>query len=243
MISEQIARREGLQTGDHIALTPDWTTQIAGIYPDYGNPDDQAVVALSTLQARASGITVSRVGVVAPPDVSTADLMQQLRQDLNLTSDNVVEAEMIQRASVAIFDRTFVVTGALNILTLGVARFALLTSFLSQWSKRLPHLAPVWAMGITRPQLARLELTRSLAFAVVTFVLALPLGLLLAWVLLAVINVEAFGWRLPMYLFPMEWVRLFAMTLVVAALASLLPALRLMRMSPATLLGVFASDR
>ncbi|WP_065334059.1 ABC transporter permease [Tritonibacter mobilis] len=243
LISEQLARREGLQTGDQIALTPDWTTQIAGIYPDYGNPDGQAVVALSTLQARASGITVSRVGVVAPPDVSTADLMQQLRQDLNLTSDNVVEAGMIQRASVAIFDRTFVVTGALNILTLGVAGFALLTSFLSQWSKRLPHLAPVWAMGITRTQLARLELTRSLTFAVVTFVLALPLGFLLAWALLAVINVEAFGWRLPMYLFPMECGRLFAMTLVVAALASLLPALRLMRMSPATLLGVFASDR
>ena len=98
-------------------------------------------------------------------------------------------------------------------------------------------------MGITRTQLARLELTRSLTFAVVTFVLALPLGFLLAWALLAVINVEAFGWRLPMYLFPMECGRLFAMTLVVAALASLLPALRLMRMSPATLLGVFASDR
>ena len=32
--------------------------------------------------------------------------------------------------------------------------------------------------------------------------LALPLGLALAWVLLAVVNVEAFGWRLPMQVFP-----------------------------------------
>jgi putative ABC transport system permease protein len=61
--------------------------------------------------------------------------------------------------------------------------------------------------------------------------------------LLKVINLEAFGWRLPMYLFPADWGRLLVLTLAVAALASLLPALRLARLAPATLLGVFASDR
>ena len=38
--------------------------------------------------------------------------------------------------------------------------------------------------------------------AALTAVAALPLGLALAWVLLAVVNVAAFGWRLPMQVFP-----------------------------------------
>jgi putative ABC transport system permease protein len=71
---------------------------------------------------------------------------------------------------------------------------------------RLPQLAPVWALGLTKRELARLELLRALLLAALTFVVAIPVGLLLAWVLLAVINVEAFGWRLPMFLFPREWV-------------------------------------
>ena len=82
-----------------------------------------------------------------------------------------------------------------------------------------------------------------MCLAALTAVLALPLGLMLGWALLAVVNVEAFGWRLPMVLFPVEWMRLFAMALMAAALAAALPALRLARLKPADLLRVFANER
>ena len=68
---------------------------------------------------------------------------------------------------------------------------------------------------------------RALLLAALTFVLALPVGLGLAWVLLAVINVEAFGWRLPLRVFPWEWLRLGLLALLAAGLASLWPAWRL----------------
>ena len=76
-----------------------------------------------------------------------------------------------------------------------------------------------------------------------TALLALPLGLLLAWVLLAVINVEAFGWRLPMFVFPSDWLLLFALALLAGGLAGALPARRLYRVPPSRLLGVFANER
>ena len=63
------------------------------------------------------------------------------------------------------------------------------------------------------------------------------------WLLLAVVNVEAFGWRLPMQLFPADWLSLLALALVAAALAAAGPALRLARMPATTLLGVFAHER
>ncbi len=73
--------------------------------------------------------------------------------------------------------------------------------------------------------------------------LAIPLGLLVAWILLAIINVEAFGWRIPMLLFPLDWLRLLALAILTASLASLYPALKLRRMPPADLLKVFANER
>jgi putative ABC transport system permease protein len=145
--------------------------------------------------------------------------------------------------SMQVFEKTFVVTSALNILTLGVAGFAILTSLLTLWTQRLPQIAPIWALGLTRAELARLELLRSVLLAALTALLALPLGLALAWTLLTVINVEAFGWRLPMYLFPVDWVYLLGLTLLAATVAAALPAARLLRLPPADLLKVFANER
>ncbi|KKL98044.1 hypothetical protein LCGC14_1828380 [marine sediment metagenome] len=99
------------------------------------------------------------------------------------------------------------------------------------------------ALGLTGARLSRLELLRALLLSGLTFVAALPVGLLLAWVLLAVINVEAFGWRLPMHVFPADWAILGALALLAGALASLWPAWRIARMPPSALLGIFANER
>ena len=84
---------------------------------------------------------------------------------------------------------------------------------------------------------------RSVALAGLTALFALPLGLILAWVLLAVINVQAFGWRLPMHLFPLDWLWLFLLALLAGAAAAAIPARRLHRLPPAALLRIFADER
>ena len=76
-----------------------------------------------------------------------------------------------------------------------------------------------------------------------TVLAALPVGLLLAWVLLNIVNVEAFGWRLPMHIFPGDWLRLAGLSLLAATLAALWPARKLARTPPTELLKVFANER
>ena len=201
LISEQMARRDDLGLGDTVQLSPDWQQSVAGIYSDYGNPNGQAIVSMKNLQEHTDHLSNRQFGVRINPD-KVVGLITALNAQFDPPLASIVNQSDIKARSLAIFEKTFVVTGALNVLTLGVASFAILTSLLTLWSMRLPQLAPVWALGLTRNHLARLEMARSLALAVFTALLALPLGLALAWVLLTVINVEAFGWRLPMYLFP-----------------------------------------
>ena len=47
-----------------------------------------------------------------------------------------------------------------------------------------------------------------MSVALITALLALPLGLLVAWCLIAVVNVKAFGWRLPFHVFPLQLLEL-----------------------------------
>jgi putative ABC transport system permease protein len=170
-------------------------------------------------------------------------LVEGLKSKVGLPASSVINQASIKAYSLAIFDRTFTVTTALNILTLLVSGFAILMSLLTLTAMRVPQLAPAWAMGLTRRQLGRLELFRTVMLAVLTGVIALPLGLALAWVLLAVVNVAAFGWRLPMFLFPWDYAQLGGLAILAAGLAALWPASQLARTPPADLLKVFSNER
>lgn len=242
LINEQLARRANLWPGDTLTLSPDHALTIAGVYSDYGNPTGQAIVSMAQLDRIAPGAETRRFGIRLNPE-QASEMAQTLRDRFALPRQAVVQQAAMKAQSLAIFEKTFVVTSALNILTLGVAGFAILTSLLTLWTQRLPQIAPVWALGLNRTQLAQLELLRSVLLAALTACLALPLGLILAWVLLAVINVQAFGWRLPMFVFPWDWLWLFLLTLLAALIAATLPALRMLRLPPADLLRVFANER
>ncbi|PRY24924.1 putative ABC transport system permease protein [Aliiruegeria haliotis] len=240
LVNEQLARREEVSLGDPLSIGEDWTLPVVAIYSDYGNPLGQAITGLDPLQAGHPELPRLRHGVLTDdPD----GLLTALREDFGLPDANMTHQANLKAFSMQVFERTFAVTAALNVLTLAVAAFAILTSLLTLSAMRLPQLAPVWALGLTRSHLARMEVVRSLALAALTFVLALPTGLLLAWALLAVVNVEAFGWRLPMFLFPAQWLALFALALLAALIAAALPVRRLARTAPAQFLKVFADER
>src|SRR5260370_22651401 len=147
----------------------------------------------------------------------------------------------MKAGSTGIFNRSFGVAAALNAFTLGVAGIALLTSLLTLGNSRLPQLAPLWAIGITRQRLAAIELLKTMSVALITTLLALPLGLLVAWCLLAVVNVKAFGWRLPFQIFPLQLLALLGVALAAALFAALLPVVRPARMQPGSLIRIFAN--
>ena len=244
-ISEQLSRRLNLAIGDRIAVpTPrgDWTLDVAGIYADYGNPKGQIAVNVAALIRQFPDTPQTRIGLRVDPRNVPA-LMTALSEQFGLDGRNVVDQATVKAESTRIFNRTFAVTTALNAFTLGVAGVALLTSLLTLANSRLPQLAPLWGIGVTRRRLAGIELTKTMSIALITALLALPLGLGVAWCLIAIVNVKAFGWRLPFHVFPLQLVKLLCVAMAASLAASLLPVARLARMQPANLVKVFANER
>jgi putative ABC transport system permease protein len=244
-ISEQLSRRLNVRVGDVIEIPApggSWVLDIAGIYADYGNPKGQLTVNVAALMRRFPQTPQTRMGLIVARDKIPA-LISALQKQFSLDDRSVADQATVKAESIRIFNRTFAVTAALNAFTLGVAGIALLTSLLTLANSRLPQLAPLWAIGITRPRLAAIELTKTLSVALFTALLALPLGLVVAWCLIAIVNVKAFGWRLPFHVFPLQLVELVAVALFASFLAALLPMARLARMQPANLAKVFANER
>jgi putative ABC transport system permease protein len=242
LVNEQLFRRAKLDLGATVPVAPGATLPVLGIYGDYGNPVGEVILTEALFLRQFPHITALRFGLRVDP-AAVDDLRATLRDDLGIADTAIIDQASIKALSLAVFERTFVVTAALNILTLAVAGFAILMSLLTLAAMRLPQLAPVWALGLTRRNLATMELARAVVLAALSVALALPLGLALAWALLAFVNVEAFGWRLPMYLFPLDYLRLGGLAMLAAALAAFWPAWRLSRTPPARLLGVFRHER
>jgi len=244
-ISEQLARRMRLSVGGHIELPApggNWTIEVIGIYADYGNPKGQVAVNFAALTRRFPNIPLTRIGLRVE-SANVLPLMSALREKFGLDERSLVDQATLKAESTGIFNRTFAVTTALNAFTLGIAGIALLTSLLTLGNSRLPQLAPLWAIGITRRQLALIELLKTLSVALITALLALPLGLLVAWCLIAVVNVQAFGWRLPFHVFPLQLVWLLGVAMGVSLVAAAIPVLKLARSQPATLIKVFSDER
>jgi putative ABC transport system permease protein len=245
LISEQLSRRMNLSVGDRIDVPApggDWPLEIIGIYADYGNPKGQIAVNYAALTRRFPGLPQTRFGLRVAPE-KIPPLLTAIREKFALDDRNLADQATMKTESKRIFARTFAVTAALNTFTLGVAGIALLTSLLTLGNSRLPQLAPLWAIGIDRQRLAFIELLKTMSVALITALLALPLGLLVAWCLIAVVNVKAFGWRLPFHVFPLQLIELLAVAMAAALCAALLPVLRLARMQPAALIRIFANER
>ena len=244
-ISEQLARRLKLAIGDSVevpATAGNWTLEVIGIYADYGNPKGQIAVNIAALTRHFPEIPLTRFGLRIAPAAVPA-LISSLQNRFGLDDRNLLDQASVKAESTRIFNRTFAVTAALNAFTLGVAGVALLTSLLTLGNSRLPQLAPLWAIGITRRQLAAIELLKTMSVALITALLALPLGLGVAWCLIAVVNVKAFGWRLPFHVFPVHLLQLLGVAMAAALCAALIPVLKLARMQPASLIKIFADER
>jgi putative ABC transport system permease protein len=245
LVSEQLARRLKLSIGDRIEVPASggtWPLEIVGIYADYGNPKGQIAVNFAALTRRFPEIPLTRLGLRVDRAKIPA-LITALQDKFGLDDRNLADQATMKAESKRIFTRTFSVTAALNAFTLGVAGVALLTSLLTLSNSRLPQLAPLWALGITRRRLAAMELLKTVSVALITALFALPLGLLVAWCLLAIVNVKAFGWRLPFHVFPLQLLSLLGVAMAAALCAAALPVARLARMQPASLIRIFANER
>lgn len=240
MINEQLAQRSDLQVGDFVAIDLIGNKPIAAIIADYGNPNGQIVASSTliqsidhTLYARQFGIRTRHVN----------ETKEELIRAIGLAPGQFIDQASLKTTSMKVFDRTFTVTRSLNILTMVVASLSLLITLFTLLNLRLPSLSTVWALGFAWRKITWHELVRAMLLTALISICALPTGLGLAWVLLNIVNVEAFGWQLPMHFFPSSYVQIIGLALISASIATLLPTYYLQKKQPSTLLKIFSNDR
>ena len=236
IINEPMANRFGLRVNDALELQSDrgrMAFRIVGISIDF---DVNPVVFLHDPVYRAAWDDdgISAVGLFVAPGVDVDGLVNELRAELGGQAQLVISSNRGTRQNALdVFDRTFAITVALQMLATLVAFIGIFSTLMSLQLERVREIGVLRATGMTQRQLWRLSLLETGLIGSSAGLLALPTGYVLALILIYIINLRSFGWTLEMRLDPWEFVQAFLVALGAALAAGLYPAWRMGRIPPA----------
>ena len=237
IISEPYAYRHQLSLNDALQLRTDrgeHVFRVVGIFTDYGS--DQGIVMMSrhTYDRWWQDALVSSLGVYAEPNTDVDRLVASLRGLAGAEHEVLIRSNRTLRdASLEIFDRTFTITTVLHLLTTVVAFIGVLSALMALQLERARELGVLRATGYTPGQVWGLMTSQTGLMGLIAGLLAVPVGVGLALILVLVINRRSFGWTLQIEIAPEILVQAIGMAVVAALLAGLYPALRMARTSPA----------
>ena len=237
LVSEPLAWHRRVGLGDTVTLL---TTHgpapypIAGIYRDYASDRGEILMSRRGYVAAWDDATVSGVGIYLSPEADPGAVGEAIRAALPPQSALAVRSNgSVREASLAIFDRTFAITGVLRTLAMTVAFVGVLSALMAIQLERSREVGVLRALGLSRPQLVAYVELQTAVMGAVAGVLAVPTGVAMAWVLVEVINRRSFGWRIDLSIDPAMLVQALALAMAAALIAGVWPALQMSRADPA----------
>ena len=166
--------------------------------------------------------------VLLEPGVDLNQYVDALRRTLADEQNLIVRPnQALREDTLVIFDRTFEITRALQLMTTVVAFVGVLGSLMSLQLDKQQQLGILKAIGLTSKQLWGLIALETGLMGGAAGLLAMPSGYILAVILIYIINRRSFGWSLQMYVAPEPFLQAMVIAVVAALLAGLYPALRI----------------
>jgi putative ABC transport system permease protein len=236
-ISEPLAYRAGLGVGDVLRLPTEQGEQafpIAAVYYDYTT--DRGVIRMEydTYRTYWDDPAISSFAIYAAPGVDVDQLVADLREQAAGGRELAINSNQgIKTDTLVVFDRTFAITSVLQMLATIVAFIGVLSALMALQLERARELAMLRANGLTPRQVWGVVLSQTSLMGLTAGLLAMPVGVVLALVLVFVINRRSFGWTLNLSIDPLLLVQALLVAVAAALLAGIYPALRMGRTNPA----------
>ncbi|MCI0668340.1 MAG: ABC transporter permease [Methylococcaceae bacterium] len=236
IVTESHAYNHDLKIGSRLELMSDQGPQeflITGIYTDYNPGTGIISMSKSTYRRHWNDDRYSALSIYTEPGTDLKDL----RRKLHALNDSGQVLEITQRSSIlktslSVFDQAFAVTDILQWLAATIAFLGVFSVLTAIQLDRVREYGVLRAIGMTSKQLAVLIAAESGLTGTIAGLLAIPVGVMTAAVLVYVINQRSFGWSIGLQLPPETILQGFASGIVAAILAGLIPACRMSRLSP-----------
>ncbi len=238
LVSEPLANRQGIsrRQASVIISTPqgDIEFPVVGVYYDYSSSQGTALMARSLYRSYWDDDSIGAAALRLEPGVNADELSRELGDRLSAIQPLLVRPNAGLRAdALAIFDRTFAITGAMQLLTTLVAFVGVFSALLSLQMDKRRDFGILRAVGLTIRQLWQMVLLESGLLGAAAGIIAMPVGLVLALILIFIINRRAFGWTLQLHMEFWPFAQGMLVAILAAVIAGIIPTWQLSRKAAA----------
>ena len=235
VVSEPFAIKHRVRAGDRLTVPigdHTVTLTVAGVYYDYSSSQGYVIVDRSTMLRYLPDLPVTNAAVYLAPGADAGRVRRELQLRTAGYGVTVAQNSELRRTSMAIFDRTFAITWALEAVAILVAMLGAANSLLALVLDRRRELGLLRFLGASTGQVRGMILTEAAFLGLLASILGLALGMALSLLLIYVVNKQSFGWTIQFH--PPGGLLASAVLLVwmVTVLAGLYPARVASRMNP-----------
>jgi putative ABC transport system permease protein len=237
LVSESFAIKHAKGVGDAIALdTPKGRAsfRVAAIYYDYSSDRGIIVMDRGTFSRYYGEPQPTSLTIYLRPGSDSERVRDQLLERFGSRYRVLIYTNgSIRQEVLRIFDSTFAITYALEVIAIFVAILGVATTLLTLILERSREIAMLRLVGADRRQIRKMVVIEAGLMGGVSQAIGLAVGLLLSFLLIHVINVQSFGWTIQFHLPVGFLIQSSALILIATALSGIYPARRASRMQTA----------
>jgi len=236
-LAEPFAYKNNVKLGGTVAFITDEGVKeftVSGIFYDYSSDSGIVLMPLVTYARYWHDDSISSMSLYLEDGVDKKEMLGEIRSIVGGTPGVLVRYNTdIRQAGLKVFDQTFLITRVLELLAVVVAFIGILSTLMAYQLEKVKEIGILRATGVTPRQIWRLIGLQTGFMGTLSGLLAIPLGLAMAIVLIAVINIRSFGWSIQFTLATGSIIEPMVIAIGAALLASVYPAWRMSRISPA----------
>ena len=230
IISEPFATRYGKRDGDTIDIpTPKGVKpfRVVAIYYDYASDRGVVIMDRGTFRKYFGELSPSGVAAYlkegADPEKVRSEMLEMLDEGHRAF---IFSNQTLRREILRVFDSTFAITYALELIAIAVAMLGVAGTLLTLVLERRRELSLLRLTGADRRQVRRMVIIEAALIGAISQGIGLAVGFGLSLVLIYVINVQSFGWTIQFHL-PLAFLIQASIAVVIAtSIAGIYPANR-----------------
>lgn len=235
VISEPFANKHHLRRGDFITLPMGETRvqfRIVDISFDYASEAGYVVMDRATMLRYLPDPDPSDLAVYVVPGTDLDAVRTEIQKTIAGHNILIFSNRSLRTEAIRTFDRTFVITYALEAISAIVAVIGIAGALLALVVDRRREFGLLRFLGAATSQIRKLILVEAGLIGLLANLVGFFLGLALSFVLIYVINKQSFGWTIQFHWPALVLVSSLAGVFLATILAGLYPAQIAVRLNP-----------
>ncbi|MBM4340204.1 MAG: FtsX-like permease family protein [Deltaproteobacteria bacterium] len=236
LVTESFSLRHRVDAGDRIKInTPQGGRDflISGVFYDYSSDWGMILMERRIFQPLWNDETFHSAGIYLNEGVSLDSFKEVIRERFSKPYQLFVASHRELRNEILkIFDQTFTITYALELIAIFVAILGIINSLNGLVIERQRDIGILRSIGGLRSQIHKTILIEAGLIGFFSILFGLICGFLLSILLIYVINKQSFGWTIQFTIPVMRLVEFWVMVMAASLIAGFIPARRAARTNP-----------